>query len=208
MVFLYFYFMKKCKGINKASKFKGCGIETKFRKYGLCLDCYKLWLLNTNEGKEQVQKSIIKSKKIRSNDLKELNKYKEQRKEENTVKSLLLQVRTYCHKYIRLRDKGKPCISCGCAYKDNFHAGHYYKAELYSSLKFNEFNINGQCVKCNIRLEGNLNGYSLNLPNRITESQFNKLNKSAELDKHSVNKWDAESLKLLRDYYRNKIKTL
>lgn len=200
--------MKKCKGINKASKYKGCGTETKFRKYGLCLDCYKHWLLNTKEGAEQIKKSIIKSKSIRSNNLKELKQYKEKRKKENTVKSLLLQVRTYCHKYIRLRDKGKPCISCGTQYKENFHAGHYYKAELYSSLKFNEYNINGQCVKCNIRLEGNLNGYSLNLPLKIGTDKFNTLNNTAKLDKQNVSKWDIESLKLLRDYYRNKIKTL
>ena len=51
--------------------------------------------------------------------------------------------------YIRERDKGKPCISCGTTTATKWDAGHYLKAELYTGLIFNEDNVHRQCQRCN-----------------------------------------------------------
>lgn len=68
-------------------------------------------------------------------------------------------------KYIRERDKGKPCISCGSY---NTHdAGHYYSAGHYPELELNEDNVHLQCVKCNRFLHGNLVEYRKGLLKRI-----------------------------------------
>ncbi len=199
---------KPCKGINKANKFKGCGNVTPFRVYGLCNNCYKDWLLNTDEGQEKINKSILKAKTKRVESINSLKKYDNERKEIKRLSALIGQVKKYCHEYIRERDKGKNCISCGFVLKGSFDAGHYFKSELYSSLKFNEDNIHGQCVQCNRRLEGNLNKYSLDLPGRIGNVKFDKLNYLANLEKQILFKWDRESLKVLRDYYRRKLNNL
>ena len=62
-------------------------------------------------------------------------------------------------KYIRRRDNGKPCISCG-KMSSKLQAGHYYpRSTTYASLYFDETNVNGQCIHCNLFLEGNKQGY-------------------------------------------------
>lgn len=138
-------------------------------------------------------------------DLKVLAK---ERKERIGLTTLLESVKTMCHTYIKLRDKNKPCISCGTQWHKDFHAGHFYKAELFSSLKFHENNIHGQCVQCNLRKEGNLNDYQLNLPERIGYNNYEVLKVKAGLDKKLNFKWNREVLKDLRNYYKIKIKQL
>lgn len=195
---------KACKGQGKAKGY-GCGIITKYRKYGLCkAKCYPNWLLNSEAGKIELEKARLKVTKPRM----ELEALKKEKTNRKGLTTLLESVKQVCHKYIRLRDNGKPCISCGTQWHDDFQAGHYFKAELYSNLRFNEHNINSQCVQCNIREEGNLNGYSLNLPNRIGQWKFDVLTSEAEHYKKMNFKWDRDELMRLRNYYKNKIKEL
>ena len=119
----------------------------------------------------------------------------------NTLEALKKSVMTVCHKYIRLRDKYKPCISCNAIWNADFQAGHFYKAELYSNLKFNSKNINGQCRKCNLRKDGNEAGYRKGLIERFGVGHVNRLDKKA-LDYRSQDfKWDREKLKEERTIY-------
>jgi hypothetical protein len=157
--------------------------------------------------------AIAYSKRIKTNKKEQNNALlTDMSKEINERKGLttvLNSVKNACHKYIRERDKGKPCVSCGTQWHKDFHAGHYYKAEIFSSIKFNEYNINGQCVKCNIRKEGNLNDYEINLPNRIGIDSFKALKQLAILDRKQTNfKWDREELKRIRLYYNKKFKEI
>ena len=58
-------------------------------------------------------------------------------------------------KYVRMRDKGLPCISCGIFETELWDGGHYKKAEIYSGVIFNTHNCHKQCRKCNRFLNGN-----------------------------------------------------
>lgn len=194
---------KPCKGTSSVSV-KGCGAIVLNRKYGLCFDCYRNWLLNTEDGKEKMNKSILKASKER----RELEQVERREKDRKRITYLLNNIRNLVHKYIRLRDQGKPCISCGIPYKDNFQAGHFFKSELYSTLRFEENNIHGQCPKCNMYLEGNLNKYDENLPKRIGVDAYNNLKLKAEKDKQVDYKWNREELEEIRKYYKQKIKEL
>lgn len=98
----------------------------------------------------------------------------------------------HCHKYIRDRDKNKPCISCG-KYTE-LQAGHFYSAGQFSALKFTETNIWGQCKKCNYFLSGNLLNYRNNLIDRIGMDEFLKLEELKDIYKRSRFKWDRFSL--------------
>ena len=51
------------------------------------------------------------------------------------------------HSYIRKRDDGKPCVSCG-KYRI-LQCGHFYSAGKFPRLRFNEDNAHGQCKQCN-----------------------------------------------------------
>jgi len=195
---------KPCKGTGLAKGY-GCGKMTYHRIYGLGkMCCYSDWLLNSENGKIKMQKAMLKASKPR----REFEQFKKERKTKSVISQLLESTRNVCHEYIRLRDKGKPCISCGTKWHQEFQAGHFYKAETFSTIKFNELNIHGQCVQCNIRKDGNNSEYTVRLPDRIGAKDFEHLNYLASIDKKTNFKWERSNLIEIRKYYREKIKTL
>lgn len=203
---------KKCKG-NGVARGYGCddivpvslyGQSNRVYGLGKSCGCYSNWLITSPEGKLKMEKATIKASKPRL----DLEKAKEETKRNKSLSALLINVRTVCHDYIKKRDYGKPCISCGEPWHKDFQAGHYYKAELYSTLKYNEDNIHGQCEGCNIRKEGNLSEYAVKLPKRIGELAFKQLNRLAELDHQQDFKWDRIELNEIREQYKRKIKSL
>lgn len=195
---------KKCKGVGKAYGFKSCGKMTLYRKHGLCDTCRRDWLMTDERGKIELEKATIKVIGPR----KEFEIFKKERQERVKLTAILEGVKNACHKYIRARDKNKPCISCNAPYHTEHQAGHFYKAELFSTIKFNELNINGQCVRCNIKRAGNESEYRIRLPERIGEDRFKEINKLAELDHKISHKWDRQELIKIRSYYQKKTKEL
>lgn len=80
---------------------------------------------------------------------------------------------TWCNRYVRLRDRDMPCISC---YKPmaktgklggDYDAGHYRSVGSAPNLRFNLHNIHAQCKYCNNQLAGNHSGYRVGLIARI-----------------------------------------
>ncbi len=106
--------------------------------------------------------------------------------------------------FIRTRDKGKPCLSCNAPIKSKFDAGHFFPVGSYKNLRFNEDNCHAQCVHCNQHKHGNLNEYTLNLPNRIGQEAFDKLIK----DRLVLRKYTIPELIELKVKYKDKIKGL
>jgi hypothetical protein len=188
---------KKCKGINKAISFQGCGklVNVAFRKYGLCSSCYAEFLTETEVGKVILFKTINKVQKPRI----ELEKAHKEHKEKKGIAGALLITKTVVHAYVRKRDKGKNCISCGCNWNPEFEAGHHYSANSFTTLKFNLDNIAGQCFFCNNKLEGNFSNYALNLPKRIGVERYNELVRLASIDKQFSKVWNLENLKEIRE---------
>jgi len=104
--------------------------------------------------------------------------------------------------YIRARDRGLPCISCG-ALTGQFHAGHYRPTSTQSVLRFNEFNVNAQCATCNNHKSGNLTGYRIGLIGKIGTTLVEWL----DLD-HKGDRPDIEQLKWIKKHYQQKTKEL
>lgn len=74
--------------------------------------------------------------------------------------------------FIRARDAGKPCISCGTplqasAVGGGFDAGHYRSVGSAVHMRFVEDNVMGQCKHCNLHLAGNHVAYRAGLIERI-----------------------------------------
>ena len=72
--------------------------------------------------------------------------------------------------YIRARDAGKPCISCGrpLSSEPNSHdAGHYRSVGSAPHLRFAEDNCHSQCRHCNNHLGGNHVAYRQGLIERL-----------------------------------------
>ena len=106
---------------------------------------------------------------------------------DKTLSQLKAIAVTHFHKYIRNRDRGKPCISCGRHTK--LQAGHYYSAGQHPSVRFDPDNVHGQCLQCNYFKHGNLINYSHNIIDRIGEKRFKNLKLKIDLSKRARFKW-------------------
>jgi len=110
------------------------------------------------------------------------------------------------NKFIRLRDKDLPCISCGTTKKGIIYsAGHYQTVGGHANLRFNEDNCWKQCLfYCNKSQHGNLIPYRIELVKRIgierVEALESNLAKPLKLSIHEIEE--------LKSHYRSKIKEL
>lgn len=147
-------------------------------------------------------------KEVKEKNDKALEKAFIEKNQRQKLAALKKSVTDICHLYIRLRDENKPCISCGIPYKPDFDAGHFYSGGKFSSLKYDEDNINGQCIQCNRMNEGMHESYRLYLVERIGHENLDRLDKAAADYMQTDFHWDRDELIRLRNYYKQKIKTL
>lgn len=195
---------KPCKGIGKAKSVKGCGKITMWRKYGLCSSCYADFILNTDYGRTLLQKATSTAIKPRM----EIEELRKEYKESKRLPEVLKQTQIVFNKYIRLRDKYKPCISSGSPWRPDFDAGHLFSVKQYSALRFNEMNCHGQSIGDNRFKEGNFENYIINVKDRIGCEEFDKLQKQAEDSKKIIKKWSIQEVEEIKKYYQSKIKQL
>lgn len=92
-----------------------------------------------------------------------------------TQSEWLKELQKVFNEFIRLRDKNKPCISCGKTLSGKYDAGHFFSVGAYPNIRFNEYNVHGQCVECNQHKHGNINEYVIRLPMRIGREHFEEL---------------------------------
>jgi len=109
-------------------------------------------------------------------------------------------------KWIRMRDKDEPCISCGSVTAKEWHGSHFFSANLYSGLIFDERNVHKACDYCNVFLHGNLLEYRKGLIKRYGFDYVAKLEADSDLlrnYKYTKNELIAKKLQ-----YEIKIKEL
>jgi hypothetical protein len=102
--------------------------------------------------------------------------------------------------WIRSRDAGLGCISCG-THVGKANAGHYLSTGARPELRFNERNVHLQCERCNTYLHGNLIAYRINLIDRIGLAAVEILE-----GPHPAQKWTVDELKDIKAIYREKLK--
>lgn len=73
------------------------------------------------------------------------------------------------NRYVNLRDRDKPCVSCGkpAASGGVRNASHFKSVGSNSALRFHLWNIHSSCYRCNVQLSGNLGEYYPRLIERI-----------------------------------------
>ena len=141
-----------------------------------------------------------------------INEVKEKnwKKKKSKMKMDLMTIQDYVklaqqvfNKYIRLRDAGNVCISCGKKpLKEN--AGHFYNANNHWSVRFDERNVHLQCEHCNTYLSGNLIYYRENLLQKIGIEEFENLSVEAM----KTRKFTIEELNQIIATYKKKIKEI
>jgi hypothetical protein len=153
------------------------------QKFCLNEECVRVWV--ESEKTKQWKKTKAKMK----NDLLTIQDY------------IKLAQQTF-NKYINLRDKKLPCISCGKPITGRVNASHYFNANNHWNVRFNEFNVHSSCITCNQYLSGNLIEYRKGLINKIGEEQLTLL----ELEANKTRKFTIEELKEIINTYKKKIK--
>ena len=196
---------KKCKGNYRVDNFEGCGSESYKLKYGLCPSCLYDWMTSTEKGKIYHAKSFLKQVSALSNKITK-EKDKEKRESMKSISRLIQEARVPFQKWIRLRDVNYGCISCNSLNVKLWHGGHYFKAEIYRGLIFNEINVNKQCEKCNTYGGGNEAGYRLGLIKKYGEEKVKELENIS--DENRTYKYTREEIKEIKKKYLLKLKQL
>jgi hypothetical protein len=108
------------------------------------------------------------------------------------------------NEYVRIRDAGKPCISCRTPWEPTFQAGHYRSRGAAPQLALDRRNIASQCIQCNLHLHGNPIGFRAGLIERHGEDHVRAIESENEPLKLTheelqqitiINKADAKALK-------------
>ena len=107
--------------------------------------------------------------------------------------------------YIRARDAGKPCISCGKPDDGSHqrHASHYRSVGGHPELRFCELNIWASCSVCNNYLSGNLVPFRAALVAKIGLDKVEWLE-----GPHEPKRYTIEQLKAMTAEYRAKTREL
>lgn len=118
-----------------------------------------------------------------------------------TIPKLTAKAQKVFNAYIRKRDSEDGyfnCISCGET-KDvsQMNAGHYVPQKGSSALRFDEYNVNGECIACNGFNEFHLVGYRKNLIDKIGERKVMELESQFRL----VKKWSRLELNYIIEKY-------
>jgi hypothetical protein len=108
------------------------------------------------------------------------------------------------NKYVRMRDIGKPCISCEKPITGKTDAGHLFSVGNYPSVRFDLRNIFAQCITCNQFNGGNIHEYRKNLINKIGITEFEDLERKA----HETRKFSIPEINEMIKEFKQKIKNI
>lgn len=109
-----------------------------------------------------------------------------------------------CNAYIRARDAGQGCISCGRHDADKWNAGHFISVGANRTLRYHEDNIHLQCARpCNKDKGGNIHEYRKRLLKKIGAERL------AFLDGwHDPVKMTRDAAEAIEAHYKFKLKQL
>ena len=119
-----------------------------------------------------------------------------------TIPKLTAKAQKVFNKYIRERDSQDgyfTCISCGRTLTtDQMDAGHFAPVKGGSALRFDEYNVNGECKKCNGFDEFHLIGYRRGIIEKYGEGVLLHLEQNARL----IKKWSRTELNDIIERYK------
>lgn len=111
------------------------------------------------------------------------------------------------NRYVRLRDAGKPCISCGRLPEQKFggtmDCGHYRTRGAAAHLSFNLHNTAAQCVYCNRDRDGAQKAFEQGLIERIGAEKVEAINND-----NTVRRFDIQYLQRIKSIFTRKARAL
>lgn len=163
-------------------------------------------------GRQQTDKARSKAAQLAKQRQRDKQKedraaWRERKEKLKTKPDWMKEAQAAFNRYIRIRDAGKPCISCGALPEQKFggtmDCGHYRSRGAASHLRFNLLNVAAQDVHCNRDLSGNASGFRMGLIERIGLEKVLML----EAD-NTPRKFDIEYLKRIKVIFTKKSRML
>ena len=152
------------------------------------------------KGKEQTKKQIAKAYGPGGG----RKKGKTKTDYDNDLKTRKKAAKDACHKYIRLRDKGLPCICCGEPTRADSQAGHWIPSGQNPRVRYDEDNIHLQNLNCNFFKGGDSGNYKYNLIKKIGIARVEDL----ESKQGGVMKRTCDDYKEIERHYKLKTKEI
>lgn len=179
---------------------KQAGCEIQYEIWNWNLQCQavcqnpKCLLSKAAKNKEKVEARESKKERVVT---------REKKQQLKTRPKLLQEAQAEFNRYVRLRDKEKPCICCGrplpdMIYGGSYDCGHYRSVGSAPHMRFIENNAHAQTKKCNRFLSGNATDYRIGLIKRIGIEKVEAL----ECD-NEVRKYSREDLLEIKKHYRD-----
>lgn len=179
---------------RKAPKPKTCknpACKTKFvpQRLGQAVCNYACGLAIKDVNQEKARKALVDVGR------KELRDAKEKIK---TRAEHMKDAQTAFNAWVRARDAGLPCISCGTTSDIQYAAGHFRSAGGHPELRFEPLNVHLQCNRnCNMAKSGNLGPYRIELIKRIGQEKVDWLE-----GPHEPKRYTIDDLKAIKAHYR------
>ena len=119
---------------------------------------------------------------------------------------LIQECQTAFNEYIRTRDKGLPCISCGAPYFSD--CGHLFKKSIRPAMRFSVMAAHGQCRECNSKDDGNYEKFCQGIAARHGIEYLTTVIQVANASRHAVYKLSKNDLLDMIKYFHEETKKL
>lgn len=160
-----------------------------------------------NKRKEKASEKIKRDKSRNEQAMKKASRERdlERLKSVQNISFFHKKAQAAFNAFIRERDKGKPCVSCGKPDNGNHqrHASHYRSVGACSSLRYDENNVNASCSVCNNHLSGNVASYRMALVEMIGIEMVEWMESQPKSFK-----WTRDQLEGIESEYKQKLKRL
>ena len=113
------------------------------------------------------------------------------------------EAQTAFNAWVRARDAGNPCISCGRHHQGQYHAGHYLSVGARPELRYEPLNVWLQCAPCNTHLSGNAVLYRKSLLSKIGADNLDWLE-----GPHPTRHYTTDELKAIKAEYTARVREL
>lgn len=159
-------------------------------------------------GVSRKRSERLRLKALRVHEQEAKNSAKRDRERKMAVKPLsywMRRAQAAVNAYIRARDSGQPCISCGKPDDGSHqrHASHYRSVGGHQVLRFCELNIWASCSVCNNYLSGNLVPFRAALVAKIGLDKVEFLE-----GPHEPKRYRKEDYQAIEAEYKAKLKEL
>lgn len=166
--------------------------------------CRGKWLLS-QDGEGEIKKALRAAERARK------RKERKRKAEAKGIQHWLKETQKVFNAYIRERDKGLGCISCGThahmmggsGLGGVIDAGHFKSVGAHPELRFEPKNVHAQCRDCNGFKGGMPKEYAAGIIKRFGQGRLDWLN-----GKHEAKHYTIEQLADMRKGFRKATREL